>query len=248
MNAIENNPFTSTWQEIGASISAAELPRAIVAVSAHWYGPGVAVTAMENPATIHDFYGFPQQLNDVEYPASGDPEIAELVREIAKPTRVAEDFEWGIDHGTWSVLVHMFPAANIPVVQVSIDATAPLSFHMELGSKLARLTRTHNVLLIGSGNVVHNLRALNWRSPHVGFDWAERFDEAAVSVMLEDPAELGSLTHHRDFAAASPTPDHFLPLAYIAGAAQELSADVEAFNNSCTLGSLSMTGFSLRSR
>ncbi|MDU0477683.1 4,5-DOPA dioxygenase extradiol [Staphylococcus chromogenes] len=246
MNAIEENSFTDGWVGVGKEVSQ-QKPRAIVAVSAHWYTKGTAVTAMEAPQTIHDFWGFPPELNAVEYPAPGDPEIAELVRDIVRPVEVSQDYEWGLDHGTWSVLTHMFPQANIPVIQVSIDATQPLEFHIELGRKLARLSATHNVVLVGSGNVVHNLRAIDWQAGNIGFDWAERFDNDALEIMLSDPARLGALTRHTDFSKAVPTPDHFLPLAYIAGAALELAGTTEAFNNMRTLGSLSMTGYKISS-
>lgn len=247
MNAIEENSFTDGWAQVGQEVQNLKRPRAIVAVSAHWYTKGTAVTAMEVSKTIHDFWGFPEQLNAVEYPAPGDPEIAELVRDIAKPVDVARAYDWGLDHGTWSVLTHMFPQANIPVIQVSIDATQPLEHHIELGRKLAKLSATHDVLLVGSGNVVHNLRAVDWQAGNSGYDWAHRFDEAALDVMLHDASRISSLTANQDFAKAVPTPDHFLPLAYIAGAALESKGEVSAFNEMCTLGSLSMTGYKIAS-
>lgn len=244
MNAVETNNFTHGWSDLGAEILRQRKPRAIVAVSAHWYTRGTAVTAMQTPQTIHDFYGFPQELFDVQYPAPGDPEIASLVQDIAKPTLVAKDYEWGIDHGTWSVLTHMFPKADIPVLQVSIDATQPLAHHMEMGRKLASLSQSHDVLLVGSGNVVHNLRVIDWQAGDKGFDWADRFDNAAMELMLDDPSRIASLTDHQDFAKAVPTPDHFLPLAYLAGAAMA-GGKVGTFNEMRSLGSLSMTGYTL---
>lgn len=245
MNAVEENNFTHGWRDLGQEILKQRKPRAIVAVSAHWYTRGTAVTAMQTPRTIHDFYGFPQELFDVQYPAPGDPEIAELVQDIAKPTLVAKDYDWGIDHGTWSVLTHMFPKADIPVLQVSIDGTKPLSHHMEMGEKLAKLAAEKNVLLVGSGNVVHNLGAVDWHAGNKGFDWAERFDLDARDIMLEDPSRIEALASHRDFAKAVPTPDHFLPLAYLAGAAAASTGTVETFNEMRSLGSLSMTGYTL---
>lgn len=244
MNAVEENNFTHGWRDLGQRIMQENKPHAIVAVSAHWYTRGTAVTTMQSPRTIHDFYGFPQELFQVQYPAPGDPEIAELVQDIAKPTLVNKDYDWGIDHGTWSVLTHMFPNADIPVLQVSIDGTQPLEHHMNLGAKLAQLSKTHNVLLVGSGNVVHNLGVIDWHAGNKGYDWAERFDKDAMSLMLEDPSRIGSLTSHRDFAKAVPTPDHFLPLAYLAGAASE-GGTVDTFNEMRTMGSLSMTGYTL---
>ncbi|MBX8994836.1 4,5-DOPA dioxygenase extradiol [Corynebacterium testudinoris] len=243
MNAIDNNEFTRTWSSLGSGIA----PRAIVSVSAHWYTEGTGVTAMDNPRTIHDFWGFPPELSEVTYAAPGDPEIAELVRDVAKPTLVQNDHEWGLDHGTWSVLKHMFPDASIPVVQLSIDATKPLSEHFALGTRLATLARDHNVLIVGSGNVVHNLSLVDWQAGNNGVAWADSFDAAARDIMLDDPSRLESLTSHPDFPRAVPTPDHFLPLAYIAGVNAELGGQVDVFNEQRTLGSLSMTGYRVAS-
>ncbi|MEJ5927291.1 4,5-DOPA dioxygenase extradiol [Corynebacterium sp. H128] len=245
MNAIEENSFTDGWVGLGREIYNTKKPRAIIAVSAHWYTRGTAVTAMQDPRTIHDFYGFPQKLFDVQYPAPGDPEIAALVQDIAKPTLVQQDYDWGIDHGTWSVLTHMFPQADIPVLQVSVDGTKALNHHMELGAKLAKLAQEKNLLLVGSGNVVHNLGAMNWNAGNTGFDWAERFDKDTMDLMLDDPSALAKLANHQDFAKSVPTPDHFLPLAYIAGAAAEIEGEMKAFNEMRTMGSLSMTGYTL---
>lgn len=244
MNAIERNNFTAGWATLGKKIST-QTPSAIIAVSAHWYTHETAVTAMDSPRTIHDFWGFPPALGEVNYPAPGSPEVAELVRDIAKPTPVSRDYEWGIDHGTWSVLTHMFPSANVPVVQLSINATQSFEYHLELGRKLVALASSHNALLVGSGNVVHNLGATDWHAGNTGFDWAQRFDDAAIATMLDDPSRLEALRDHPDFAKAVPTPDHFLPLAYIAGAALENNAQPEVFNDACTMGSLSMTGFTV---
>ncbi|WIM68830.1 4,5-DOPA dioxygenase extradiol [Corynebacterium breve] len=244
MNAIEDNDFTRTWAELGKGIT----PRAIVSVSAHWYTRGTGVTAMTDPKTIHDFWGFPPELNAVEYNAPGDPEIAELVSDIAKPTMVAQDYNWGLDHGTWSVLKHMFPEANIPVVQLSIDGTQPLEHHVALGTRLARLAQENDVLIVGSGNVVHNLSMVQWHAGNTGFDWADAFDEDAAELMKTDPERLAALTDHEAYSRAVPTPDHFLPLAYVAGVTAALdNATVEEFNKQRTMGSLSMTGFAVHS-
>lgn len=247
MNAIEDNEFTQTWASLGESISSTP-PRAIVSVSAHWYTRGTGVTAMTNPQTIHDFWGFPPELQAVQYDAPGDPEIAELVKDVAKPTLVESDTQWGLDHGTWSVLKHMFPDAKIPVVQLSIDGTKPLAHHVDLGTRLARLARENNVLIVGSGNVVHNLSMVDWHAGDNGFGWADAFDEAAKEIMLGDPSRLEALSAREDFRRAVPTPDHFLPLAYVAGVSAGIEgATVGTFNEKRTMGSLSMTGYTVAS-
>src|SRR5580658_5225616 len=209
MNALEANRYTAAWRAFGAS---APRPRAILVVSAHWYVGFSAVTAMPRPRTIHDFFGFPQKLFEVEYPASGETSFAEEVAEIAKPTRVGLDQDsWGLDHGTWSVLVHAFPKADVPVVQLAIDARKDFSFHFDLGARLAPL-RERGVLIVGSGNVVHNLHAIDWSKKELGFDWARRFDEAARAAMTERPSDAVALRDHADYRRAAPTPEHFIPL------------------------------------
>ncbi|HET9482648.1 MAG TPA: 4,5-DOPA dioxygenase extradiol, partial [Xanthomonadales bacterium] len=214
MNALERNRYTDAWRAFGASVPR---PRAILMVSAHWYINATAVTAMPRPKTIHDFFGFPQPLFEVQYPAPGLPELAEEVADAVHPDHVGRDLDsWGLDHGTWSVLVHAFPGADVPVVQLSINAQKPPSFHLALGAKLAAL-RERGVLLMGSGNVVHNLRAIDFQRPGLAFDWALRFDEAVKAVMTTQPAALARVASHPDFASSVPTPEHFLPLAYICG-------------------------------
>ena len=242
MNAIETNRYTRAWQAFGASVPK---PRAILVVSAHWYINSTAVTAMPRPRTIHDFFGFPQQLFDVDYPAPGLPSLAEEISDIVEPTWVGADIDsWGIDHGTWSVLVHAFPDADIPVTQLSINADKGFDYHLELGAKLAPL-RESGVLILGSGNVVHNLGGVNRDMPDAGFDWAQRFDSDAKETMLDDPLNAARLDAHRDFRHAVPTPDHFLPLLYLAGLAGASKEGADVLVDGYAYGSLSMTAYTL---
>jgi 4,5-DOPA dioxygenase extradiol len=242
MNALETNRYTRAWQEFGSSVPR---PRAILVVSAHWYINATAVTAMPRPRTIHDFYGFPQELFAVEYPAPGLPGLAEEISEIVKPTWVGADLDsWGIDHGTWSVLVHAFPDASIPVVQLSINADKDFDYHLELGRKLAALRRS-GVLIVASGNVVHNLRGMSWDLADAGYDWAQRFDEDTKARMLDDPSAVAAVDGHRDFADAVPTPDHFLPLLYLAGLADAAGRAADVLVDGYAYGSLSMTSYLL---
>jgi 4,5-DOPA dioxygenase extradiol len=242
MNALETNRYSKTWQSFGAEVPR---PRAILVVSAHWYTTITAVTAMARPRTIHDFYGFPKALFDVRYPAPGDPAFAAEVAEAAKPVVVGLDRDsWGLDHGTWSVLVHAFPKADVPVVQLSIDARQPFDYHLDLGVRLHKL-RERGVLILGSGNVVHNLRAVDWSRPDDAFDWARRFDEAARDVLGNDPAGILRLQEHPDFGRAVPTPDHFLPLVYIAGLAAAERRSPRILIDGYAYGSLSMAAYVL---
>jgi 4,5-DOPA dioxygenase extradiol len=242
MNALETNRYTSAWRAFGASIPR---PRAVLCVSAHWYVNFTAVTAMPQPRTIHDFFGFPEQLFAVQYPAPGSTEIAEEVAEVVKPTRAGLDRDsWGIDHGTWSVLVHMFPKADVPVLQLAIDERKDIDFHFELAARLAAL-RARGVLIVGSGNVVHNLRMLDWAKPEHGFDWAHRFDEAAREIATERPQDIATLAGHADYARAVPTPDHFLPFVYTLGVAHASGRPAKILVDGYAMGSLSMTCFTV---
>ena len=259
MNALELNRYTHAWRAFGQAVPR---PRAILVVSAHWYINATAVTAMPRPRTIHDFYGFPQELFDVQYPAPGLPELAEEVSDIVQPAWVGADIDsWGIDHGTWSVLRHAFPDADIPVVQLSINQFKDFGYHLDLGARLAPL-RDRGVLIVASGNIVHNLAGISFEMAATGFDWAQRFDAGARERMLTDPAGIAGLDAHRDFASAVPTPDHFIPLLYLAGLAATAADGVAAEGTArdgaavpdgttrvlvdgCAYGSLSMTAYTL---
>ena len=218
MNTLESNGYTRAWRKLGQALPR---PRGILVISAHWYIGATAVTAMARPRTIHDFYGFPDELFAFQYPAPGLPELAQEVVELVKPEWIGLDQDqWGLDHGTWSVLAHLYPDADIPVVQLSLNALKPAEYHLQLGARLAAL-RQRGVLILGSGNVVHNLHSYAWgRHPAEPFDWALRFEAKARELMLQadhqalmDYAALG-----RDAELAIPTPDHYLPLLYVLGA------------------------------
>jgi 4,5-DOPA dioxygenase extradiol len=242
MNALERNRFTEAWRALGASVPR---PAAVVAVSAHWYINATAVTAMPSPRTIHDFFGFPRELFDFTYAAPGSADVAEEVVRVAEPVWVGLDVDsWGIDHGTWSVLAHMFPEADVPVVQLSINALLPHEYHLELGRRLAPL-RQQGVMIVASGNVVHNLGRVDPRRPDRGFDWAQRFDREATALLTDSPVEMLDLRRHPDFLAAVPTPDHYLPCLYLAGLADEAGATAEVLVDGCIYGSLSMTSYVL---
>ena len=244
MHALTKNAWTDGWATIGRSI---ERPRAVLCISAHWYLPATLLTAMPAPRTIHDFGGFPKQLYEVHYPAPGHPELAGMVRKILAPFSVGLDEQhWGLDHGTWSVLCHVFPEADIPVVQLSIDETQPAEFHYQLAKHLAPL-RDEGVLIIGSGNLVHNLHTYAWGRHNVTpFDWAVRFEERARELLLS--RNHGPLINYeslgKDAVLSVPTPDHYLPLLYVIALQRdtdEVSFPVGGFDG----GSISMLSVQL---
>lgn len=236
MNAIEDNAFHRSWAELGARLPR---PNAILCVSAHWETQGVGVTAMERPRTIHDFYGFPQALFDVQYPAPGDPALARRVASLLGSHRPTLDTAWGLDHGSWGVLTAMYPGADIPVVQLSLDMTQPGAYHYDAGRALKPL-RDKGVLIVGSGNIVHNLRLFDWRKPQQ-LDWAVRFDAAVKERIVS--GEHGDLIAFErlgeDAALSINSREHYLPLLYVLGAADE--GERASFLNEAVVSSISMT-------
>jgi len=220
MNAITANAYTEGWRRIGAQTPK---PKAILSISAHWYVPETAVTVSAAPRTIHDFGGFPPELYRVQYPAPGDAQLAKRVQQLLAPMPVVLDNTWGLDHGTWSVLVHAYPKADIPVVQLSINETQPASFHFEIGQKLAPL-RVEGILVIGSGNLVHNLHAYAWgRQVPEPYDWAVKFERKARQLMLA--GDFKPLVNYDGLGPEAvlsiPTPDHYLPLLYVLATRQQ---------------------------
>jgi 4,5-DOPA dioxygenase extradiol len=220
MNALTENEYTQGWKQIAERI---ERPKTILSISAHWFVPETGVTITTAPRTIHDFGGFPRELYNIQYPAPGDPVLARRVQRVLAPLSVNLDESWGLDHGTWSVLRHVYPDADIPIVQLSIDKTKPASFHYEVGKQLTAL-RDEGVLIVGSGNIVHNLHAYGW-GRHVSepFDWAIRFEDQAKQMLLA--SEHKPLIQYERLGADShlsiPTPDHFLPLLYVIATVQK---------------------------
>ena len=245
MNAIEENEFVRGFRNLGNTLP---IPRAIVCISAHWFTKGTQITAMKNPPTIHDFTGFPPALYEVTYPAKGEPALAEYAKKLLDPylaPALAElDEKWGLDHGAWTVIKHLYPAANIPVIQISIDYSKAPIYHFELAQKLQKL-REKGVLIIGSGNIVHNLRMVDWANfdkEDYGYDWAIEA-RATINQFLMD-GNYAPLINYQDqgaaFQLAIPSPDHYLPLMYTLGL-QQKGEDIQLFNDKLMAGSLSMT-------
>lgn len=243
MNAIEHNRYTESWASFGFS---QPKPKAVVCISAHWYVGSVAVTAMRKPRTIYDFGGFPQELFEYQYPVVGSPEVAQRIADVLpNHSVVMDESQWGIDHGAWSVLCHVFPDADVPVVQLSINANLPAHDHVEIGRSLAPLL-SEDIMVVGSGNIVHNLSIIEWGQVGKGAPWAEEFDAQARQILTgNNPSNIVSLLDHPHARKAVPTAEHFLPIAYIAGIAEAAGKSLEVLVGGCELGSLSMTSYVL---
>ena len=241
MNAIEENEFVTGFRNVGASIPK---PNAILCISAHWETRGTFVTAMDRPKTIHDFGGFPKELFDVQYPAPGSPELAQEAKTDIKKTAVGLDYQWGLDHGAWSVIKHLYPRADVPVIQLSLDYEQGAQYHYDLAKELAALRR-RGVLIIGSGNMVHNLRMVAWdkiNAPEYGYDWAIEASEKMKKFILSDDHHglINYRSQGKSFDLAIPTPEHYLPLLY-ALALKGDNEKVSLFNDKPVAGSLTMT-------
>ena len=238
MNGIEDNDFSRRWSQIGTELP---VPNAILCISAHWFTRGTFITAMERPQTIHDFYGFPQELFDVHYPAPGDPILAKETSSLIKTTPVGLDHEWGLDHGCWTVVQRMYPDANIPVLQLSIDGTKLPEWHYDLAKEISSL-RSKGILIIGSGNIIHNLRMIDWNNPDSGFDWANEMNENIKRLIIHE--EHKKILNYPELGPAAmlsiPTPEHYLPLLYVLGL-KEKNENISLFNDRLLMGSVSMT-------
>ena len=243
MNAIEDNEFSRGWADIARHLPP---PAAVLCVSAHWQTDRTLVTTMQHPRTIHDFYGFPEELFAVQYPAPGYPGLALETQALLRRAAAGPDVRWGLDHGCWSVLRAMYPRADVPVVQLSLDMSRPSSWHYELGKDLATL-RSKGVLIIGSGDIVHNLGLVDWEHPDGAYDWAQEMNETFKSSMMRN--DHRPLIEYQSFgrgaSLAIPTPDHYLPLLYIL-ALQRKGESIEFFNDRVIMGSLSMTSFTIK--
>ena len=238
MNAIEENSFTQGWRTVAKDLPS---PNAILCISAHWETTGTFVTGMERPRTIHDFGGFPKALFDVQYPAPGSPTLAKLTQDVATSAHIGVDHQWGLDHGAWSVIMHLFPKADVPVVQFSLDRRLSPLQHYDLARELSGLRRK-GVLIIGSGNMVHNLGVIDWRNPEGGYDWAVEADTRMKELVLgEGHAQLANYAAQgKAFQLSIPTPEHYLPLLYTLGLKDRNEA-VSIFNDRTVMGSIAMT-------
>ena len=239
MNAIEDNEFTNSWKEMAKKIPK---PKAIISISAHWYTKGTKIMNEENPKTIYDMYGFPKALYEIVYSPPGNPILAKRAKELIS-RESNYDNSWGIDHGTWSVLVHMYPGRDIPVFQLSIDLTQPPEVHYQIGKELKSL-RDEGVLLFGTGNIVHNLRLIQWDMENKGFDWAYKFDDFIKENIINSNHQniINYESTFENSRLSVPIPDHFNPILYIIGASEK-DDKVTIYNDSCTMGSLSMTSY-----
>lgn len=245
MNAIEENQFVTGFRNVAKTLPK---PNAILCVSAHWFTNGTKVTAMKMPRTIYDFYGFPRELYAVEYPAPGSPELAGETKKLLLPTEVELDEKWGLDHGTWTVLKHFYPKADVPIIQLSIDYTKPAQYHFNLARQLAELRRK-GILIVGSGNIIHNLRLVDFPNidkDNYGYDWAIEAREKINGWLLNHDYQpvIDYDKQGKEINLAVPTPEHFLPLMYILGL-QEKSESIELFNDKLIAGSLSMTSLKI---
>ncbi len=237
MNAIEDNQFSRKWREIGGDL---KMPKAILIISAHYETQGVKVACAHDQKTIHDFYGFPDELFAVQYEAHGDFKVAQRIIELLGEGEI--DQNWGLDHGAWSVLIHTHPQPRMPILQLSLDRNKSPQQHYEIAKKLSPL-RDEGILIIASGNIVHNLRAINWRGG--SYDWAQSFnDEIVVAILQKDHQKIINFAEIKDAAKSVPTTEHFLPLLYILGL-QRGEDKITIFNNEIDLGSISMTSFAL---
>ena len=242
MNAIEENEFVQGFRNIGKGIP---VPTAILCISAHWETKGSFVTAMAHPPTIHDFGGFPQALFDVQYPAPGSPVLAQETKDLVKKVAIGLDQQWGLDHGAWSVIKHLYPAANVPVIQMSLDYTYTPQQHYELAKELAAL-RKKGVLIVGSGNMVHNLRVIDWHNPNGGYDWAVAANDTLKKLITNNDHQplINYTTLGREMALSVPTPEHYLPLLYTLALKKE-NETLSFFNDKTVMGSISMTSFKI---
>ena len=235
MNAIDKNEFSLAWEKIGSELP---IPKAILCISAHWFVNDLAVTVMENPKTIYDFYGFPSELYEVKYPAPGSPKLAKETLQLLLDEKAKLDLEWGLDHGTWSVLCRMFPDATIPTYQLSINSEMPAKYHYEIGKKIKAL-RSKGVLIIGSGNIVHNLRLMKF--DNVSYEWAQEFDDKTKRFI--DSRDFENLIEYSNLGKEAllsiPTPDHYFPLLYVLGSVSK-DEEIKFFNEKMDLCSISM--------